>query len=363
VDLVADPARNREEIRAHAPRLPGVYGMVDGFGELIYVGMSIQLRDRLLTYFTKGPEDAKERRVAKHASRLVWEVGDHEFIVRLRELELIRRWRPRYNAHGKPERREIGYIYLALSEAPCFRLGRRPPKSCRHQWGPVPASRRMRAAVKRLNLFFKLRDCPAETPIHYADQPALFLETDRSACMRGDLGTCLAPCAAGCAQREYAAQIDSALQLLDGRDRPVVDELESAMKEAASNCEFERAAALRDTWQQLAFVRDQLDLLRSVRRDYWFVYPVANRSGSASWALITGGNVAAVVPEPSSRASARLGLTLLENTFLSSAHKQANEDFDQVRLVASWFRQRGDELQRVLEPAQAIKSCHAWLNG
>lgn len=48
----------RRRLRAVCPTSPGVYGMVDRAGQLIYVGVSAKLGDRLLTYFTAGDEQA-----------------------------------------------------------------------------------------------------------------------------------------------------------------------------------------------------------------------------------------------------------------------------------------------------------------
>ena len=46
----------RSQVRLLCPRKPGVYGMVDGNGELIYVGKAKSLRIRLLSYFRpRGP--------------------------------------------------------------------------------------------------------------------------------------------------------------------------------------------------------------------------------------------------------------------------------------------------------------------
>ena len=116
-----DRTEIRRQIRELCPRTPGVYGMIDRDGQLIYVGMSVRLRDRLLTYFTSGPPSAKEQRIAARAHFFVWEEGDHEFTVRLRELELIRRFAPAYNVRGRPGRNEVGYVFVTTGEAPCFR--------------------------------------------------------------------------------------------------------------------------------------------------------------------------------------------------------------------------------------------------
>src|SRR5262249_38820259 len=51
------PRRLRKAMRQHCPRLPGVYGMLDAAGELIYVGKARSLRGRLLSYFRPSRDD------------------------------------------------------------------------------------------------------------------------------------------------------------------------------------------------------------------------------------------------------------------------------------------------------------------
>ena len=40
----------RRGVRATCPRCPGVYGMIDAHGDLVYVGKAKSLRARLLSY-------------------------------------------------------------------------------------------------------------------------------------------------------------------------------------------------------------------------------------------------------------------------------------------------------------------------
>ncbi len=315
LELANDPALVRQTLRARCPGLPGVYGMIDDQAQLLYVGMSARLRDRLLTYFTKGRPEAKEQRIARRAARLVWEVGDHEFTAQLRELELIRQWRPRFNARHRPGRQEIGYVYFSTGAAPQLRAGQRVPASTRYCWGPLPLSRRIRAAVHRLNHLFQLHQ-----------------------------------------------NISAARALLDGCDDTLLARCETAMHDAASRREFELAATYRDTWQQLTLLSDQLKLLRSAQRDFWFVYPIQKVRGggtcaTAKWIVIAGGKVVAVRSEPRSPAAARRGLHLLTATFDHRTPPPAPEDIHQIRLVAAWFRQHPGERERVLSPDQAQAIC------
>jgi len=112
VDLAADDSGSRKLIRQHCPEGPGVYGMIDPEGRLIYVGKSKSLRARLVSYFTGGSEDCKARRIVACSQRIVWEPAPHEFTALLRELELIRRFCPRFNVRGRPGRGRRAYVGL-----------------------------------------------------------------------------------------------------------------------------------------------------------------------------------------------------------------------------------------------------------
>src|SRR5437868_300504 len=47
----ANPRQLRAGVREACPRRPGVYGMIDEAGELLYVGKAKSLRARLQSYF------------------------------------------------------------------------------------------------------------------------------------------------------------------------------------------------------------------------------------------------------------------------------------------------------------------------
>ena len=359
LDVTMEQREVRRRLRALCPSSPGVYGMVDREGQLIYVGMSAKLCDRLLTYFTAGDEGAKEQRIAKHARRVIWETGAHEFSVQLRELELIRRWRPRFNRRGRLESDRCGYICLTTDEAPRFHAVRQPPRGARRSWGPVRTSRTLLAAIDRLNHVFRLRDCSRDIPVRFADQRTLFDQDWQAGCLRGSLASCSAPCAAGCSRPEYYRQIEQAVAFLDGKDRQVLERIESAMREASERHDFERAMGHRDALQELTYLSDQLQLLRDVARDYWFVYPIRSAGSSNLWNLIAGGDVVAVAPEPATKSERKALGALLEQTFMER-DRQAPipfEKFDRVRLVASWFRQRPEELEKVVSPEDAMARC------
>ena len=115
-------------VREWAQRRPGVYGMLDEGDQLIYVGKAKSLRSRLLSYFRRKSRDRKAGRIISRTRSIVWEHVPSEFAALLRELELIRRWRPRYNVMGQPGRRRPIHVCLGRQPAPYVFLAHIPPR-------------------------------------------------------------------------------------------------------------------------------------------------------------------------------------------------------------------------------------------
>src|SRR5262249_13617765 len=185
--------------------------------------------------------DAKAGCIVGQTRRIVWEPCADEFAALHRELELIRRWRPRWNVQGKPHPWEHIYVCLGRAPAPYAFLTRRPPARALASFGPVRAGHRAREAVRCLNDWFRLRDCPQAQAMVFAEHAALFPADLQAGCLRYDLGTCLGPCAGACTQSDYAAQVRAARSFLAGRDAAPLAALERAMTEAAAEQVVERA--------------------------------------------------------------------------------------------------------------------------
>lgn len=82
------------------PREPGVYRMFDAADGLIYVGKARDLRARLNSYRRTHGQSRKTIRLIHDVRRVEWEICLSDTDARLREAELIRTLRPRYNRAG-----------------------------------------------------------------------------------------------------------------------------------------------------------------------------------------------------------------------------------------------------------------------
>jgi excinuclease ABC subunit C len=343
------PARLRDKVRTSGPRRPGVYGMVDAAGELIYVGKAKCLRSRLLSYFRPNSRDPKAGRILEHTRTIVWEPAPSEFAALLRELELIRRWQPRCNVHGQPRRYRRTYLCVGRPPAPYVFLAARPPATAKFAFGPVPGGETAREAARRLNDWFGLRDCPQAQPMVFADQRELFPVLRSPGCLRHEIGQCLAPCAAVCSRAEYKAQVRDVLSFLAGRDPAPLTALERQMSEASAALAFERAAALRDKLDVLHWLDGHLERVRDAARQS-FVYPVPGHDGPALWYLIDQGRVQGVAAAD----EARPAITAVYGRRRERTAPPTVDEIDEVLLVAAWFRRHAAERERTFSPEQAL---------
>jgi len=101
------------------PSVPGVYLMTDRQERVIYVGQSGNLRRRLCSHKNIRPEKDPRRlvRLAQAAVRITWEPCDDVEEARLRENELLRLYRPKFNrVNTRPE--AYGFLgFRAVADA------------------------------------------------------------------------------------------------------------------------------------------------------------------------------------------------------------------------------------------------------
>lgn len=345
----------RHRVVQSCPRVPGVYGMLDRRGQLIYVGKSKSLRSRLLSYFAASNSDEKGGRIIENARAIQWETQPSEFAALLREQQLIRMYSPRWNVQGVPKRQRP--VYLCLGRSPAyFFLASIPPADCVAVEGPFHGAGRMRHAVESLNKLFQLRDCGEQQVFHFAEQLQLFDLEHRPGCLRFEVGTCSGPCAGACSHQQYNEQVNQAQSFLDGfNDEPIVA-VRDQMEKAVANRQYELAGRANATLKSVEYVYRKLSLLAKARRKYTFVYGVPGYDGCGTWYLIHCGEVAAAMAAPRSEAEcAALRPTLKQWQSCSASRLDRGHGAfpHTLTLVASWFKKHRGELEKTFDPKLA----------
>jgi excinuclease ABC subunit C len=332
-----------------APQSPGVYGMLDSDEQLIYVGKAKNLRVRLQSYFRRKGRPPKAGRIISHTRSILWERTPSEFACLLRELELIRRWRPRFNVQGQPLRRRLTFVCLGRGPAPYLFLSRTITSRVQAAFGPITASTRAIEAVRRLNDWFKLRDCPEPQEMIFPDQPELFPGVRPAGCLRLEIGTCLGPCAGVCTQTDYRRQARRARDFLTGVNTSALEEMRAAMEAAARAEQFERAAALRDHWTAVSWLADYLARVRKAQEEMSFIYPITGDDGSTTWYLIHGARTVDAMPAPHDSASRKLARDKIRAIYrVRSGLLDSYEHADGMMVVMQWFRKHPNERKKCI---------------
>lgn len=342
----------RREVRESAPKRPGVYGMLDKNGRIIYVGKAKNLRCRLLSYFRVKSRDRKAGKIIGHTRTLVWEHAADELAALLRELELIRRYRPRYNVVGQPGRERYRYLCLGRGPAAFAYVTREPTGKEIACYGPFVGRDQLTAAAKRLNDFYRLRDCAAKQKMYFAEDQSLFEENRTAACLRYELGLCLGPCAGFTTRRACSTAARSLRNFLDGEDTSIVEKLKRHMADAAKAMQYERAGSIRDKLIEVEWLQQRLATLRTSREQAAMVYTLAGHDGRPVWYLLNRGQIWAAVTEPTCGESRGRVIELLE-AVAQSIPKVGRTCVDSVLLVSAWFRRRPEE-RDCLRPAQEV---------
>src|SRR4029079_15982614 len=85
---------------------------------------------------------------------------------------------------------------------------------------------------------------------------------------------CAAPCVGMISEANYAQDVDAALLFLQGKTDEVLAQLKRQMDEAATKCEFERAARVRDKIARLQVLQSKQFVASATATDIDVVVPV-----------------------------------------------------------------------------------------
>jgi excinuclease ABC subunit C len=353
VSIVAlPPSPNlRDQVRQSAKNRPGTYRMIGEDGEVLYVGKSKAVRTRLLSYF-RAKEGEKAYRLVREAARVEFHYEPNEFAALLRELELIKRFRPRYNVRY---RRDALYSFLKLAggSAPRLFVVRQVADDSAVYFGPFRGGRRIVDGVRELNDVMGLRDCAQTTPIHFADQAELFPVDRTPRCHRFELSLCAGPCAGGCSRQEYQRIVQLAQAFLNGEGDEPLSRLQRRMETAIQRWDFEHAAALRDRADRLQLLRDEFSMLRQALEGLTFRYVVPGADGDDRIYLVRRGTVRSDLPVPRTRGDKRRLERIADEVYGTpepNGTMVSKRKVEEILLLSHWFRTRPAEMERTQPP-------------
>ncbi len=235
---MADPATYRPA-PGEIPDAPGVYRFRDKDGRVIYVGKAKSLRSRLNSYFQDlaGLHPRTQTMVTTAAS-VQWTVVHTEVEALALEYSWIKEFDPRFNIKYRDDK---SYPYLAVTmadEFPRVQVLRGAKRKGTRYFGPYAHAWAIRETVDLLLRVFPVRTCSAGVfkRAHQQGRP----------CLLGYIDKCSAPCVGRISPDDHHRLAEDFCDFMAGDTARFTRRLTQAMKAAASELDFERAARLRD---------------------------------------------------------------------------------------------------------------------
>jgi excinuclease ABC subunit C len=241
---LADGMRIIADFVRTLPRKPGVYRMIAGDGEVLYVGKARSLRSRVAAYTQPTRLATRLMRMVSATATMEFAVTDSEAEALLLENNLIKRFRPRFNVLLRDDK-SFPYIVIRRdTEWPQLAKHRGAREPSNEYFGPFASATAVNRTLYALQRAFPLRSC----------SDGVFSTRTRP-CLQYQIKRCTAPCVGRIDRPEYDAIVEEVRGFLGGRNREVQQALSQRMEQASTDLEFERAAVLRDRIRALAHIQ------------------------------------------------------------------------------------------------------------
>ncbi|HXP64604.1 MAG TPA: excinuclease ABC subunit UvrC [Steroidobacteraceae bacterium] len=228
------------------PARPGVYRMLDGEGQILYVGKARNLKSRVASYFQPSNVQPKVQALVAKTANMEVTITNSDTEALLLEYNLIKKHRPRFNVVLRDDK-SFPYLHLETQHdfprLNFYRGSRREPGK---YFGPYPSAGAVRDTLQQLQKLFRIRNC----------DDTYFANRSRP-CLQYQIQRCTAPCVGLVSKESYAQDVASAVKVLEGRNDEVGEDLGRRMDAAAERLDFEAAAQLRDQLAKLKVIQAQ----------------------------------------------------------------------------------------------------------
>lgn len=213
--------------------------MKDSGDNIIYIGKSKSLRNRVKSYFKDKYDTPKTKILMSHFNSLEYIITDSEKEALILEANLIKKHRPKYNIRLKDDKR-YPYVKITKEDFPRLIITRNIGKTGTY-FGPFTDVGSVRQTVKFLKSLFKIRTC------RKMDGP----------CLNCQIDLCYGPCSGNISKNEYKKLINKIDLFFQGKYTEIIENLQKEMEESSKEYNFEKAAVIRDQIASIAEVMEK----------------------------------------------------------------------------------------------------------
>lgn len=225
------------------PELPGVYVMKNKDGDIIYVGKSKNLKQRLSSYVSKYYTSPKIQNLTREVEEIEYIVTNTETEALILEAQLIKAHLPKYNTLLRDDK-YYPYIEVAIDlDFPYILKTRKKLRKNSLYFGPYIKSIHADQLLRIVQILFKIRSCK---------------NMPKKVCLKYHLGICSGPCESKISKEEYRKNVENAVKVLSLEFDEVLEGFRKEMENYVKNLEFEKAIV----------VREKIKILEEIKNTY-----------------------------------------------------------------------------------------------
>lgn len=232
------------------PDSPGCYLHKDKNGTVIYVGKAKNLKNRVRSYF-HGSHNTKTELLVSEIEDLEWIVVDSNIESLVLEINLIQRYKPKYNIMLKDDK-YYPFLKITNEKYPRLLVVRKVQKDGATYFGPYPDVRAANEVKRLLDRIFPFRKCGLN---------------EKKVCFYFHIHQCLCPVVNHVDPQVFKDMTAEVKEFLTGSDKKIIKGLEEKMLTASGKMEFEQAAEYRDVIQAIGTLRTKQRVMNQDLKD------------------------------------------------------------------------------------------------
>lgn len=333
------------------PENPGVYIMLDKYGNVIYVGKARVLKNRVRQYFHNSPKPEKVMKMVENIANFNYIITNSEIDALALENNLIKKYKPKYNILLKDDKT---YPYIKVNikdEFPNFSITRKLKKDGCKYFGPYMGGINCKDILDILQLSFSVRLCHTQ-----------ITAKPKRECLNYHIKRCSAPCAHLVNSEEYSKQVKKAVAFLDGNFKEAESLLKTKMFSASENENFELALEYKNKLNMLTKLEAKRITALSTFIDADIIAYATNGLYSAVNILVTrkgimqGGNSFALDEAHISDGEALTAFIVQYYSNHEIPSEIIVEDFCEEELLESYFKEKFNKSVEISFVKQGVKA-------
>lgn len=214
------------------PKSPGVYFFFNKKEEIIYIGKTKSLRDRIKSYLTlTSPRKSKKILTTAHKFKTI--TTKTELTALLAEAELIKKINPKMNVMLKQYHNKYFLRFTLTHQAPKVELTNQFSFDGNDYFGMFISRKLAQQVLDMIDKIFLLRECDEKE----------FKKKRR--CFFAEIERCTAPCVVDISE-SYSDEIKNVYEFLYGKNQFAINRLIAKMKSYSDQLRFEKAAEIKE---------------------------------------------------------------------------------------------------------------------